>query len=133
MISKFYNDVYYSNQYIAVSNGIPTRLLNDIERVFSKLVDYQLFVSPEQYEWYLHGLAINMATEQAQLRVLVANATQPLHWLMAQQKLYAQNQMIKSLGSPTFRPKTLSPLLLQSPQNVQAGFGSHIEEPASYV
>lgn len=64
-----------------------------------------------------------MATEQAQLRVLVANATQPLHWLMAQQRLLAQKHMIESLESPTFRPETLSPLLVQSPQSIQAVFG----------
>jgi hypothetical protein len=60
LISKFYNDVYYSNQYIASSHGIPTRMLNEIERVYSKMIDYQLFVSEEHYDWYLQGLDFHM-------------------------------------------------------------------------
>lgn len=47
MISKFYNDVYYSNNYIASINGLPVRLVNEIERVFAKIIDYKIFVSEE--------------------------------------------------------------------------------------
>lgn len=47
LISKFYNDVYYSNNYIASINGLPVRLVNEIERVFAKIIDYNLFVSEE--------------------------------------------------------------------------------------
>ncbi len=47
MISKFYNDVYYSNNYIASINGLPVRLVNEIERVFAKMIDYNLFVSED--------------------------------------------------------------------------------------
>lgn len=56
LISKFYNDVYYSNTYIAEFNGVSTQLLNEIERVYAKMLDYQLFVSEEQYDWYMQGL-----------------------------------------------------------------------------
>jgi len=47
LISKFYNDVYYSNNYIASINGLPVRLVNEIERVFAKMIDYNLFVSED--------------------------------------------------------------------------------------
>jgi hypothetical protein len=47
LISKFYNDVYYSNNYIASINGLPVRLVNEIERIFAKIIDYNLFVSEE--------------------------------------------------------------------------------------
>ena len=47
LISKFYNDVYYSNNYIASINGLPVRLVNEIERVFVKMIDYNLFVSED--------------------------------------------------------------------------------------
>ena len=65
LISKFYNDVYYSNTYIANCNGISTQLLNEIERAFSKMLDYQLFVGEEQYEWYMQGLHYHTFAEQA--------------------------------------------------------------------
>jgi hypothetical protein len=67
LISKFYNDVYYSNTYIANFNGVSTQLLNEIERVYAKMLDYQLFVSEEQYDWYMQGLHFHSFQEQAQL------------------------------------------------------------------
>lgn len=76
--------MYYSNQFIAHSSGVPTWLLNRIERTFSQLVDYLMFVSPQQYEWYLNGMRLHTDAEQAQLKVLIANSTQPLAWVIAQ-------------------------------------------------
>jgi uncharacterized circularly permuted ATP-grasp superfamily protein len=53
LTAKFYNDVYYSNKFIASQIGIPLPLLNEIERAFSKVINYSVFVSEEQYTWYL--------------------------------------------------------------------------------
>lgn len=38
ILSKFYNDVYYSNNYIACQYGIQLRILNEIERQFCKII-----------------------------------------------------------------------------------------------
>jgi len=63
LISKFYNDVYYSNKFIGMSIGMPLKLLNEIERAFSKFINYTVFVGEEQYEWYLQGLHKHNAVE----------------------------------------------------------------------
>lgn len=64
LISKFYNDVYYSNQYIAYTAGISTQELNELEKVFCEMIDYKLFVNEEEYEWYSNGLLQHTALEQ---------------------------------------------------------------------
>lgn len=78
LVSKFFNDVYFSNQYIASVSGISLRLLNEIERTLIKLIDYNIFISGEEFEYYTRGLETKNAHEQRQLQELVNCATQPI-------------------------------------------------------
>jgi len=47
LTSKFYNDVYYQNKYIAEEGGVPLEELNLLERHFLDTIDWQLTVSEE--------------------------------------------------------------------------------------
>ena len=49
LTSKFYNDVYYQNKYIAEEGGVPLQELNALEKHFLATVDWELTVSEEQY------------------------------------------------------------------------------------
>lgn len=91
LIAKFYNDVYYSNNYIASINGLPYRLVNEVERVFAKMIDYHIFVSGEQYKRYLQSLHEHNGVEQFQIAQLIANATQPV-LAIARQRLQSLAQ-----------------------------------------
>ncbi|SOV21388.1 cyclin [Plasmodium sp. DRC-Itaito] len=53
MISvKFFDDLYYSNAYYAKIGGVTTKELNKLEIYFLNLIDYQLFVSSQEYDFY---------------------------------------------------------------------------------
>jgi len=49
---KYFDDVYYSNQYYAKVGGIRTKEVNALEAQFLKLIDWCLYVSPEEYDQY---------------------------------------------------------------------------------
>lgn len=49
---KFFDDVYYSNAYYAKVGGVKGSEMNLLEMHFLKLIDWQLFVSPEEFELY---------------------------------------------------------------------------------
>jgi len=49
---KFFDDVYYSNAYYAKVGGVKGSEMNLLEIHFLKLIDWQLFVSPEEFDLY---------------------------------------------------------------------------------
>ena len=48
LTSKFYNDIYYQNKYIADEGGVPLEELNLLERHFLDTIDWQLTVKNDQ-------------------------------------------------------------------------------------
>ena len=46
--SKFYNDVYYQNKYIADEGCVPLEELNLLERHFLDIIEWNLMVSGNQ-------------------------------------------------------------------------------------
>jgi len=55
--SKFYNDIYFANQYIASVGGVPTQNLNQLEDFYLEMIDWNLFISPEDFESYAVALS----------------------------------------------------------------------------
>lgn len=49
---KFFDDVYYSNAYYAKVGGVRASEMNVLEAHFLKLIDWHLFVSPEEFDLY---------------------------------------------------------------------------------
>eukprot|EP00923_Selenidium_pygospionis_P002041 GHVN01003152.1.p1 GENE.GHVN01003152.1~~GHVN01003152.1.p1 ORF type:complete len:129 (+),score=0.29 GHVN01003152.1:389-775(+) len=52
LAAKFFDDVYYSNAFYARVGGVKTREINVLETHFLSLINYQLFVSPQEYDQY---------------------------------------------------------------------------------
>eukprot|EP00914_Ancora_sagittata_P007210 GHVO01014268.1.p1 GENE.GHVO01014268.1~~GHVO01014268.1.p1 ORF type:complete len:500 (-),score=40.78 GHVO01014268.1:198-1697(-) len=52
LATKFFDDVYYSNAFYARVGGVKTREINSLESHFLSLINYQLFVSPQEYDKY---------------------------------------------------------------------------------
>ena len=50
--SKMYNDTYYTNQYIASVGGVTLQNLNELERFYMRMIDWNLFIGPEEFEFY---------------------------------------------------------------------------------
>jgi uncharacterized circularly permuted ATP-grasp superfamily protein len=48
LTSKFYNDIYYQNKYIAEEGGVPLEELNLLEKYFLDTIDYRLTVTEDQ-------------------------------------------------------------------------------------
>jgi hypothetical protein len=57
LTSKFYNDVFYGNHFLAFVGGISLPEMNLLEAEFLKLVNWALWVAPEtEFEMYLAGV-----------------------------------------------------------------------------
>ena len=59
MAIKFHDDEYYDNKFYAKVGGISCLDLNELESVFLKCLDYNLFIMPETYEERLNNLISN--------------------------------------------------------------------------
>jgi len=53
--AKFHDDIYYSNNYYAKVGGLTLKEVNALEAKMLTLVDWHVYVGPEEYELY-HGL-----------------------------------------------------------------------------
>lgn len=53
--AKFYDDQYASNACYAILGGVTTRELNRLEAHFLFLINFQLYISPEQYSAEFRG------------------------------------------------------------------------------
>jgi len=49
---KFFDDVYYSNSYYAKVGGVKTREVNALEAQFLQLIEWRMYVSPQEYDQY---------------------------------------------------------------------------------
>ena len=77
--SKFYNDVYFANQYIASVGGVPTVNLNQLENFFLEMIDWNLYISPEDFEKF-DGYAIELAnySENKDSQPVTSQPTSPM-------------------------------------------------------
>jgi len=56
LTSKFYNDIFYGNHFVAYVGGVSLEELNLLEVEFLKFLDWKMWVDPLEYEMYLKGL-----------------------------------------------------------------------------
>jgi hypothetical protein len=56
LTSKFYNDIFYGNHFVAYVGGVSRDELNLLEIEFLKFLDWKLWVDPSEYDNYLKGL-----------------------------------------------------------------------------
>jgi len=54
-LSKCYNDVFYSNQLIAQVGGVSLEELNNIELDFLTLMNWDIHISEEEFNFYYTG------------------------------------------------------------------------------
>ena len=48
--TKFFDDRYYENSYYAKVGGLKNSELNALEALFLQLINFQLYVTSEEYE-----------------------------------------------------------------------------------
>lgn len=66
LTSKFYNDVFYGNHFVAYIGGVHLEEMNLLETEFLRFVDWRLWVDPEENEFYLQGLLGHFAMVERQ-------------------------------------------------------------------
>jgi len=54
--SKMYNDIYYTNQYIASIGGVTLHNINELERFYMSIIDWNVYISREEFDFYERGL-----------------------------------------------------------------------------
>ena len=50
IVSKMFNDTYYTNKYIAQVGGVSLENMNELEAFFMSQVDWELYISTEELE-----------------------------------------------------------------------------------
>ncbi|CRH00480.1 cyclin, putative [Plasmodium relictum] len=58
--AKFFDDLYYSNSFYAKVGGVTTKELNKLEAHFLNLLDYKLFVSSQEYDFYRKYISLSV-------------------------------------------------------------------------
>jgi len=53
-----FNDTYYTNKYIAEVGGVSLANINDLERCFMHLIDWNLHITTEEFQFYSCGLQL---------------------------------------------------------------------------
>jgi len=49
---KYYDDTYYSNAFYGKVGGLALKELNALEKTYLQLLDYKLFVDPQEFQMY---------------------------------------------------------------------------------
>lgn len=60
LCSKFYNDVYYSNEQVAQLGGVHFREMNLLEGYFLEVVEFRLFILESEYSQFFEGLKLHI-------------------------------------------------------------------------
>jgi hypothetical protein len=57
--SKFYNDIFFGNHFVAYIGGVDLKEMNLLEAEFMKFIDWKLWVEPSEYVLYLNNLTLH--------------------------------------------------------------------------
>lgn len=60
LAAKFFDDMYYSNAFYAKIGGVTTEEMNQLEIYFLNLLDYKLYVSSQEYEFYRKYISLSV-------------------------------------------------------------------------
>ena len=77
--SKMYNETHYTNEYIASKGGVSLQNINELERFFLEMIDWQLFVSPDEYHTCVQTLADFLLAESEQAQASLLPVSSALH------------------------------------------------------
>jgi hypothetical protein len=64
LASKFYNDVFFGNHFVAYVGGVDLKEINILEKEFLRFLNWKLWVDPGEYEFYLKGLLSHFAQRE---------------------------------------------------------------------
>ena len=56
LTSKFYNDIFYGNHFVAYTGGVHLQEMNLLEVEFLKYLRWKLWIDPQEYDIYFKGV-----------------------------------------------------------------------------
>ena len=62
-----FNDSYFTNQYVGEAGGVTLQNINQLESFFMVMIDWELFISEKDFEFYDSSLIDYYKYEQAAL------------------------------------------------------------------
>ena len=65
IVSKMFNDTYYTNKYIAQVGGVSLENMNELEAFFMSQIDWELYISTEELEQSKQSIEIINQKAQA--------------------------------------------------------------------
>jgi len=65
LASKFYNDVFYGNHFVAYIGGVDLAEINLLEMEFVRFIGWKLWVDPLEYDFYLNGLIQHFSQQES--------------------------------------------------------------------
>lgn len=88
LTSKMFNDIYYTNTYVAQIGGISLKNINQLEKYFTKMLDWRLNISTEEFEFYsncvlIHSQEIKACRKSRQLPMLPTATSTPVEHVFA--------------------------------------------------
>ncbi|TNV86735.1 hypothetical protein FGO68_gene3855 [Halteria grandinella] len=95
LTSKFYNDVFYGNNFIAAMGGVSLQELNFLEAEFLALIDWRLWVEPStEFEIYFRGVLAHFAQPTLIPQQVIAPAYPQQQIMSPQQTVMPQPQYV---------------------------------------
>lgn len=74
---KFFDDVYYSNAYYGKVGGVKGPEMNVLEVHFLRLIDWHLFVSPEEFDLYKTNVLVAVSGQPSTGPTAVEDSEDP--------------------------------------------------------
>jgi len=76
LAAKFQDDVHYCNAYYAKVGGLALQEVNSLETHFVKMLSWNLYVGPEEYQFY-HNVVCEATSAQVQMRTMSRTCNEP--------------------------------------------------------
>lgn len=81
-----FNDTYYTNQYIAQVGGVTLKNINELERFFMHLIDWNINITTEEFDLYEKGLSVYPIQKTMSQQVSAAGSAQASPMTFPQQQ-----------------------------------------------
>ena len=72
-----FNDIYYTNQYVASVGGATLQNINLLESFFMEMIDWNLFISEEEFYAYDRSLENYAFADEAFMASLISAVSSP--------------------------------------------------------
>ena len=74
-----HNDTFYTNGYLAQVGGVSLENMNQLESYFMKMIDWNVNVSTEEFEFYEKNMEVAFGQQMTEVSPQHSSVDQQLH------------------------------------------------------